>query len=199
MQKTVYIIPGWTEVASQKRYKKSISLFKRLGFNVIEVKIEWKNKVMSDYVNQFLAMKPKRGSYIFGFSLGAMIAFISANRVKPKTMILCSLSPYFKEDLARSRQIYGKIFDKYFKKRDTDDLKRHSFSKIANRVKCKVIIFAGDKEDLYKGKYTPNVILRAKEAKKMVRNSRLIIVRNGKHDISQPQYHNAIKKVIYKL
>lgn len=199
MKKTVYVIPGSTESTKKKRYKKALDLFRKKGFRIIEVRIIWKNKTMTDCMNQFLKTKPKKGSYVFGFSYGAMIALISASSVKPKTLILCSLSPYFKEDLTATRHVYGKKFDKYCKKHDFEDLKKYSFNKIAKHVKCRTILIAGDKETVVSGKNYPLVLNRALDAKKRIKNSSLVIIKNGKHDISQKQYHDAIKKVIYKL
>ena len=95
MGKIVYIIPGHTEFIRYKRYKKILPLFTSKGFEVVPVEIKWKKHVMTDYVSQFLKeYKPKKGSYIFGFSFGSMIALISARKVRPKAIILCSLSPY---------------------------------------------------------------------------------------------------------
>lgn len=104
MIKVVYIIPGFTDKIGQKKYTRIIPLFKAKGFKTIPITISWKNKTMSGYVEQFLQRynpTPKDKVYLFGFSFGAMIAFISssAGQTKPKRMILCSLAPFFKEDL----------------------------------------------------------------------------------------------------
>lgn len=200
MHKVVYVIPAYSESTKYKRYKKILPLFMSRGFEVIPVKIKWKNNTMTDYVNQFLKnYKPKKDSYLFGFSFGAMITLISARKVKPKMLILCSLSPYFKEDLPAVKQIFGKPLKKYFKKRDFEDLEKYSFNKIAKNVKCETILIAGDREVVIRRKNYPIVLNRSKEAKKKIKYSKLVVVKNGKHDISQKVYLNAIKKILYKL
>lgn len=57
---------------------------------------------MTDYLEEYrrqLKHKENDEVYLFGFSLGAMLAFIIAKEVNAKKLILCSLSPFFKEDL----------------------------------------------------------------------------------------------------
>ncbi|MBI4174325.1 MAG: hypothetical protein HY517_01665 [Candidatus Aenigmarchaeota archaeon] len=183
-----------------KRYRKVLNLFRKRGFEVIEVRIKWKNNTMTDYVNQFLHnYKPKKESYLFGFSFGAVIALLSAKKAMPECLILCSLSPYFREDLPMTRKIWGKTIDKYFKKKDLDDLKKYSFQKVAKGVRCKTILLAGDMECVIRGKNNPIVEDRARDAKRRIKNSHLIIVKNGKHDISQKEYNAALRKVINRL
>src|SRR3989338_353910 len=175
MGKIVYIIPGHTEFIRYKRYKKILPLFTSKGFEVVPVEIKWKKHVMTDYVSQFLKeYKPKKGSYIFGFSFGSMIALISAKKVRPKAIILCSLSPYFKEDIPEMKRIFGKKLDKYFSKKDFEDLEKCSFRKVVKGVKCKTILIVGDREIVVRKKTYSSVLDRSNEAKRLLRGSRLI-------------------------
>ena len=164
-----------------------------------EVSIDWKKQSMSSFVNQFLKIKPAKGSYVFGFSYGAMIAVISARKIKPGMLILCSLSPYFSEDIGRTKAVYGKRLDKYHSKKLLDGFKKYRFNRIAKSIECKTLLLAGDKETIIRGKNRHLVLNRAKDAKSRIRNSRLIIVRNGKHNIAGKEYDAALRKVINRL
>ena len=105
MNKIAFIIPGYVESKkSNPAYAKIAGYFREKGMRTVIVNIDWRYKVMSDYVKQFKETYAKcdiNGAevYFLGFSYGAMIAFISSTELKPKIQILCSLSPYFKEDL----------------------------------------------------------------------------------------------------
>lgn len=108
MKKIAYIIPGYCESHLRQRgYDKIAKFFEERGIEPIHVEIDWeknKPKRFSDYTKQFLDLyrKPKGTKvYILGFSYGATIAFLTASETRPKTLILCSLSPYFEEDLVR--------------------------------------------------------------------------------------------------
>jgi len=197
MRKVVYIIPGYGESTRNKRYKKLIHVFRSRGFEIIRINIKWKNRTMTDYVNQFLEKyKNNKNSYIFGFSFGAMIAFIASQKIMPKLQILCSLSPYFKEDLKETRKIFGKDLKRYFTEKQFEDLNKYAFNKIVKNVKCRTILIAGGREMIVHSKKYDHLIKRTKEAANKIKDSKLIIVENGGHDISQKEYLSAIKQIV---
>jgi alpha/beta superfamily hydrolase len=101
-QKTIFIIPGYKHRPDHKAYKEIAKMFKKEGYHPISVKIPWKDSTISENTQYFLKKYKKvtaRKKYILGFSFGAMIAFLASTKVKTHGLILCSLSPYFKEDL----------------------------------------------------------------------------------------------------
>ena len=80
-------------------------MLKKDGYHPILVKIPWKKTTISENTTYFLEKYKKintKKKYILGFSFGAMIAFIASTKVSPSGLILCSLSPYFKEDMSSS-------------------------------------------------------------------------------------------------
>jgi len=189
MKKVAYIIPGFGESIKEKPYSQISSFFIKNGINPILIKINWKYRVMSNYIKQFKKQaKIKNPNYIFGFSFGAIIALICANEIKPKKLILCSLSPYFKEDLLKLKPSWIKLSGK----RQLEDLKNYSFNKISKKIKSKTILIYGDKE----GKETK---IKSREANQKIKNSELIVISNARHDISQKIYLDKIKEVISKL
>ncbi|HLD97814.1 MAG TPA: hypothetical protein VI815_00650 [Candidatus Nanoarchaeia archaeon] len=181
--KILYIIPGFGHSKSNKNYLKISHLFPNTKSIVIN--INWKNKVFSDYINdtrkQFIHKKSDE-VYLLGFSFGAIIALMLASKVKPKKLFLCSISPYFSEDIPKMKNSWKS----WFGKKRIEDIKKYNFNKITKQIKSNTIILAGDKE----GK---QLLLRSKEANKKIKNSKLIIIINGKHNLFQEEYLNALR------
>ncbi len=193
MNKTAYIIPGCFESHLRQRgYNKVAKFFEEQGVHPIHVDIDWKKhnpKRFTDYTKQFLeTYKKLKGSkvYILGFSYGSVVAFLTATKTKPTALILCSLSPYFEEDLSTLKPSWIKWFRKNFVESD------YSFTKLAPKVKTKTYLIVGDKE--HKACMT-----RAKDAKKKLSDSHLTIAKGAEHKIGQEEYLKTIKKVISKL
>jgi len=189
MNKIIYIIPGFSHRLGL--YKKIIESFDKQGFRTVPIKISWKCRVMSDYVEEFLSQlihTKKDKVYLFGFSLGAMIALISSVKIKPNGLILCSLSPYFREDLNKIRESWKNFMGK----RRISDYKKFSFNKISKTCKSKVYLIYGTEE-------SKELRLRVVDANKRVKNSQLVVVEGCKHDISDKRYIKAVQKVISKL
>lgn len=105
-KKTIFIIPGFNQLVTDKAYRKIAKILKKEDYFPILVKIPWKNTTILENTKYFLKeyrkIKSKK-KYILGFSFGAMIAFIASTRVRSSGLMLCSLSPFFKEDLRISK------------------------------------------------------------------------------------------------
>ena len=188
-----YIIPGNLEShKKQPSYNKIAILFESKGIVPVHVKIEWKkNKVKSfnDYNQQFLKLykRPKSTAvYILGFSFGALIAFLTTADTKPEGLILCSLSPYFEEDLVSMRQDWLKYWEKYF------PYDNFSFNKLVKKVKCKTYVIVGDKESTWS-------LTRARELNKMIKGSEIFLAKDAEHKINQKEYLKTVEKVIARL
>jgi len=117
-----------------------------------------------------------------------MIAFITSPETNPKAQFLCSLSPYFQEDLPGIREWRKEALGF----RRVQDFDATSFDQIAKKVKCKTHIFAGTSE-------VPEVAVRAKAAKQKIYNSELHMITGAKHDISQAVYMKKLKEVLGKI
>ncbi|MFZ2049015.1 MAG: hypothetical protein WAV25_01835 [Minisyncoccia bacterium] len=192
-KRIVYIIPGLGESYKTRRAYKTIArMFMARGISPIHVDIDWdrNSKILfKDYVEQFLKQykKPKDTDvFILGFSFGAMTAFLSANRTKPKALILCSLSPYFKEDLVNLKPKWLKWW------RDNSIKSDYSFSKVVRSIKAKTYIIVEDVD-------AKNIQIRAREAHRDIPNSSLYIAKGAKHNINQKEYLDTTERVINKL
>ncbi len=105
-QKIVFIIPGYKHKPSHKAYTHLAKILENEGYQPILVPIPWESTTISENATYFLKEYKKikaKKKYILGFSFGAMIAFIAATKVRASGVILCSLSPYFKEDVSFSQ------------------------------------------------------------------------------------------------
>jgi len=202
MSKVVYIIPGFGYSPRHKEYVKLAEAFKENGFKPKVIKINWYRRTMEDYLVQFMEQyknSPKEEVTLLGFSLGANITLLANEKAKPKNIIFCSLSPYFKEDKAKIKDTkyawYLKpyiILLEFLVSPAIRTMKHYSFKELSSKINCRVFIFAGKNEML-------NLLNRAKEAHKKVPNSKLVLVENTGHDIGNKEYLKALKAIISKL
>lgn len=179
----VFIIPGYQERISSgyKKLAKTIALKK---YNPILVNIRWKYATMSDYVNQFTQLVDQHGSikfYFIGFSFGAMIAFLASITLRPQRIFLCSLSPYFKEDLKNTKESDKRSLGK----KRLQDFNNFSFNKLATKIKSKTSLFVGERE-------LSVVLSRARQAKKRIRNATLSILQNTDHQLKREKYFRSV-------
>lgn len=197
MGKTVFIIPGVGQRPDMAHYLQIGELFEKQGIAPIYISINWRMRQSIEdcaeeaekQIQEVLKQKPNDELYFFGFSLGAIIAHILSGHYEAKAQVLCSMSPFFKEDIDhlpfRSRlfsnlMIYpGSERPKYpnpfaYKMMDTHWL-------------------IGEKE----GKYFNDTILARRKA--LYPEARLQIVKNARHDVSQPEYLGAVASVIASI
>lgn len=187
MEKIAYIIPGLGENPRKRCYKEIASSFKKKNIDVVGVRMPWKRHVMSDYIDYFLNEYYKEGkeTYLLGFSFGAYISFVASSKISPQLQFLCSLSPYFKEDLHLIRPSWTH----YWGKRRMEDYKNFSFSNIAKDISCRTLLIVGDQEG-------PEILRRAQDAHKKISNSKLVIMENVRHNIGDQKYINTVKGLI---
>ncbi|PIR45695.1 MAG: hypothetical protein COV09_00055 [Candidatus Vogelbacteria bacterium CG10_big_fil_rev_8_21_14_0_10_50_13] len=181
-----YIIPGFKEDARSKDYYKIMESLRKRGINPVPVTITWERRTMTDYINEFMKQHKGSGNYILGFSFGAMISLICSRDTRPRTQILCSLSPYFKEDLPFLKKSWKSMIGK----KRLNDLKNHSFKKAAKTSNCKTILTVGEEG---------NITRKVNEAGRKIKNSRVITIKGTGHDISSKEYNSALEKIIKGL
>lgn len=193
-KKVIYVIPGYGGKCSKRgKFGKIARIFSAHDIEPICVDIDWgdsKGGNFPRYNRQFLkAYKKRKGvdTYVLGFSFGAMIAFLTAAKTKPKKILLCSLSPYFTEDFSHLPTSWKKWWDGCFKNSD------YSFNDYAKRVISPVRIVVGNKE----GK---ECMRRSRAAKKALKKrATMTVIKGGRHDITQPAYLRALEKVASDL
>ncbi|MBI2411425.1 MAG: hypothetical protein HYV32_06050 [Candidatus Kerfeldbacteria bacterium] len=187
--KKVYIIPGFTHTAKHAGYSSIQRYCRKRGVDAQVVHIDWKNKTMSDYVEQFLEQYEKQSkTAVLGFSFGAMIATIAQQYAQADRLLLCSLSPYFKEDISKLKPAWKKSIGK----NRVNNFQKHSFTAIAKQITAKTDIIAGDKEGR-------EVMHRASQAHTFIKKSVLHVLPGVKHDIADKHYQQKIQQIITEM
>ncbi len=189
----VFIIPGYTENVDMPSYQRVMEMFRARGSESIGIRIDWKYRTMSDYVAQFVAQYEAASSVgdvaLFGFSFGALIALIAATQIRPapSQLYLCSLSPYFSEDLPALPAWWKRSLGKH----RMADFEGRSFASLVPRVQSRVTLVAGSKEPV-------SVHVRAADAVAKLRNARLVTAEGARHNLGQKEYLEAVRQIIEK-
>lgn len=188
--KLVYIIPWYKYTWEENEYKFISQIFNSIWIEVKIINIQWKYQTMFQYIEQFKKQINNNDEkfWILGFSYGAMISFISSVDLKLEFQILCSLTPFFNEDL----NILKKSWIKLIWKRQTENFRQISFDKIAKQINCKTIVLAWDKEWI-------EVLNRIQESKEKIKNSEIYILSKVKHNLWQKEYLDKLELIIKSL
>lgn len=186
-KKTIFIIPGYRHTPTHKAYKEIAKVLQNEGYSPILIAIPWKQTTISENTKYFLKEYKKihrKKKYILGFSLGAMIAFLASTKVEVSGLILCSLSPYFKEDLQKV----------------SNSLRYQDFSKLhcatlAKQIKAEQILM------LYGSKEARILIKRVKEAFYQISSKQkyLFSIKETDHNIGDKKYLRTIHQVAKEL
>ncbi|RJQ36944.1 hypothetical protein C4559_04405 [Candidatus Microgenomates bacterium] len=189
-KKIIYIIPGYRHKPANKAYKEIAKILKNEGYSPVLINISWKQTTISENTRYFLKEYKKinsRKKYILGFSYGAMIAFLASTKVAVSGLILCSLSPYFKEDFAKTK---NKLISSITVNRYEDFLSLESTT-LVKQIKAKKILL------LYGVKEAKPLIKRVNETYDQILslNKYLIPIKETDHNIGDRRYLNTIHQV----
>lgn len=192
-QEIAYIIPGYLFSPEQKQYQKIAEYLQAKNIDPIPVPIAWKERTITESVASFLELDKQQHAIkkdILGFSFGAIIAMIASTSIPVDTLILCSLSPFFQEDLPL-------IPAKYTQDLTTKQIEEFEVMNnkaiIRNSTARKIILLYGTSEGVFVEK-------RAKDTFANISSEKQMIVIDGvKHKIEDEKYQRAIQEVIEKL
>lgn len=197
--KTAFVIRGFTlgRTAASENYAELRDMLAGKGYHVVPVDIFWNRTVMSDFVDKFVALyQQKKGTHniVIGNSFGAMAAFIAAPQVKPDKLVLCSLSPFFQEDLRNipDEEVLRMIM---IGKRRLADFRTISANDIAaqvNAANIPAVLLYGKKEQ---AKY-PHLVARVKDTARQLEDAQLIQIPGAAHKMREPHYLAGLQKVV---
>lgn len=192
--KTIFVIPGFRQQTTSKAYKKISKILRDEGYCPILISIPWRNSTISQNTNYFLKAYKKvntRKKYILGFSYGAMIAFIASTRVSTSGLILCSLSPYFNEDVSK---FDNKAVSSLMEERYRDFSKLH-YATLAKKIKAKQVLM------LYGKQEARTLIKRVVESFDEIESphKRLIPIKKAEHNIADKRYILTISEAAKNL
>jgi predicted alpha/beta hydrolase family esterase len=182
--KTVLFIPGGMEDTDSRDYSSVIKAIKKSGYKVKFIAINWKRKVISDWVAQLDAEYNKYEAsevILAGFSWGSITALVSASKRNPAELWLFSLSPFFAEDTAK----FKKSWLSSIGQRRVDSFKKLSFRDTAKLISCRTLIFAGEYE-------VKQLVDRCSQASKTIPSSKMILVSKVGHDVADKVYIQSI-------
>lgn len=193
-RKTVFVIPGYKQLPTNKAYKAIAKILRSEGYRPILVTIPWKQSTISENTEYFLKRYKKvsmRKKYILGFSFGAMIALLASTKVNTSGLILCSLSPYFREDLAKIRNIWLSAATK----KRYDDFSQMQCAEITKLVKTRKILM------LYGALEERVLIKRVNQAFSQIaaKQKYLLPIRQTQHNIGDKRYLRTIHHVAKEL
>ena len=191
MAKTVLFIPGFQEDAHSRDYAAVLTAIEEKGYVARLVGVHWNYRTLDDWVRQVekeYAQLDSDQTILAGFSFGAMTALAVAARRTPAQLWLCSLSPYFAEDLPGIRPAWLA----YIGKRRAAVFSKLLFAELAQKIKCKTIIFIGSNEI----RKFSDMEHRSKEAQRLISGSSFHIVRDAGHEVDAPAYIAALRKSI---
>lgn len=191
--KIVFIIPGFKHKISQKGYIALKKNLKKEGYTVVTVAIPWRDSTITDNASFFMKKYKKTVEkytiakteiFLLGFSYGALIALLAATKISVQGLILCSLSPFFKEDLPK--KLPKNV--SFLQEKRYSAFAKLKITKIAKKIKAKnVMMLYGEKESV-------KLIERTKSAFHCVKtkNKYLFSVSNTEHNIADTKYISAI-------
>lgn len=142
MNKKIYIIPGWQETCKRKVYKNLTNAFQQKGYEVVCISVNWK-KVLSKQVFQ-----AEKDSVVFGFSMGAILARLVAQKYAPSLTILGSMTPLKHFQIKKEEKILADVVGKKI----VDDVKQN----LEPQLIAKHIMLYGDKENEKADIYVPD-------------------------------------------
>lgn len=186
-EKVIFIIPGFRQSPKSLAYKNLAKMLTIEGFTPIVMDIPWKGNTITSnstyFISQFNKTKALK-KYILGFSYGAMIAFLASTQVKTDGIILCSLSPYFKEDVIK---IKSGPRSALMQARYRDFAQLHCEA-LAKKIKTDQVLM------LYGAQEARTLIRRVTETfgEITVPYKKLISIKKTEHDIKDKKYLHQI-------
>jgi len=185
-RQTLIIIPGFGESKKDVAYTMLKKELGGLGYKIIFHTPKWKRntvqKWLSDF-DKFFQKYKKRKPIVLGFSFGAYVALLSATKFIFSKLILCSLSPYFKDNIKNLPPLAYKILGQ----KRMRAFKQHDLPK---NIKIPARFLVGDK-DL-------NIVIKRSISayKKYKGNKKLVIIKDAEHDLNNRDYIKGIKKAL---
>lgn len=89
MSKTLYIIPGWEETTRRRPYQLLRKMAQEKGYEVVFKNVDWKKPLSGQIFDV------PENAVIFGFSLGAILAWLVAQNKPCRHLILASMTPHY--------------------------------------------------------------------------------------------------------
>jgi pimeloyl-ACP methyl ester carboxylesterase len=196
--KVAIVIPGFKDHVRDGRghrtYEPLLRDLNGAGYVIVAITVTWAYRTMDDWLSEVekqIEGIDTKDALLIGFSYGAMIASVLATRHAFGRVFLCSLSPYFAEDVPKLRVSWLAMAGK----RRIEVFKKLRFADIVKNYKAReTVVFAGTSE--MARRKAPLLKERGQAAAATLPHARFVAVVGAGHDISQPSYAAAIKAAL---
>ena len=146
MKKIIYLIPGLGENCDLLRYKKLAEVLQASGYEVKYINPDWYSPLSRQ------VFQVEKDAIVFGFSFGAVLAYLVAQKYPCRKVIFASISPIHKfsfKELEKDyrKDIAPKIGKELAQKRGTElarDIK--SIKILLKNLKTPFVTLVGEKE-----------------------------------------------------
>lgn len=138
--KKIYIIPGFGEDCFEPQYKKLIKALEKKGYEAVGINPNWYKPI----TEQTFQIEPE--AMLFGFSFGAVIAYLIARKYPCKKLILASFSPIHSFTHKELVEDATHHMSKEMAVALADDIKRIVVD--LSEIQAPYITMAGDREKL---------------------------------------------------
>lgn len=102
MRKILYIIPGFGDTPEDQAYKLVAKIAESKNYEVRTITLLWERSTIEDWIktaSKIIDTNTAKNFSILGFSFGAMVAVAIAKKYHFTKLHLCSLSPFYMEDI----------------------------------------------------------------------------------------------------
>lgn len=117
MKTKIYLIPGMGENCKMVRYKKLAEALTLKGFEVVPINPDWYRPISEQ------TFPTEKDAIIFGFSMGAVLAYLVAEKYPCKKLILASISPIHTFTIKNQVDFYSKHMKIHLAKAIAKDIK----------------------------------------------------------------------------
>lgn len=183
---TLFIVPGFKQKTTEPAWLKVKQLAEEFFQKVILFQPQWNHHTLTDWVTDFDQFRQQHQGpqIVLGFSYGAMITFLSSINLPTDTVILCSLSPYFSEDISSLKPWWNRAVGK----KRIATFQETVFTKLAAKNRSRYCLLVGEKE-------VPQCFTRYHDALQQLPDSSGMVVPRAGHDIGHQEYLSALAKL----
>ena len=189
-----FIFSGYKSSPQKELYQKIGNTFEQNGIRTEYVEIDWSTGSIHSYIEQGRSVLKEKNAdkyYFYGFSLGGLIALSLSSEFRSESVLVSSIAPFFKEDIeALSWYSPQKIYN-WWNFGDSDSVALNELLARLNSQHTKVTLLVGERER--------DVMLnRSRYISDNLKNSRLVVMNNIGHGISEPGHMGFIVNEIQK-
>ncbi len=195
---TAFICAGFNfnTTSADEEYDYLANGLQKLGYEIVRVDINWKRKDHDRYVGELAKVFTANSgetNILIGNSFGALAALLFAAKRPINRLVLCSLSPFFKETLSSESGM--KYAEHKFGRFRADNLAQYSIKDISSAVNS-----SGSQVDFIYGELekqsVPFLVDFTKEVAPLFNDSKIYEASSAPHSLSNVCYQEAVLNLL---